>query len=65
MSQFRIERLAEQKRSGFDCGNANLNEYLQQHAGRDQRRRCAVCFLAIEIETDAVAGYYSICIMAL
>ncbi len=60
MSRFRIEKLAKQKRSGFDCGNIELNEYLQRIAGQDQRRRYAVCFLAVEIKSDVVAGYYSL-----
>ena len=58
--RFRVERLAKQDRSSFDCGNDELNRYLKHAAGQDQRRRYAVCFLAIENETEAIAGYYSL-----
>ncbi|WP_417729872.1 GNAT family N-acetyltransferase [Rosistilla oblonga] len=60
MNRFRIDRLVKQNRSDFDCGNEPLNEYLRRHAGQDQRRRCAVCFLAIENATDRIAGYYTL-----
>lgn len=60
MSRFRIEKLAKHKRADFDCANPELNDYLQRHSGQDQRRRYAVCFLAIDIESDIVAGYYTL-----
>jgi len=60
MTRFRIDRLAKQDRTTFDCGNENLNRYLQRQAGQDQRKRYAVCFLAVEEETGRVAGYYTL-----
>lgn len=58
--RFRIERLAKQDRSEFDCGTEILNRYLQKYAGQDQRKRYAVCFVAIEDESGKVVGFYTL-----
>ena len=60
MSEFRIERLHKQVRTGFDCGVAALNRYLVQQAGQEMRRHFAVCFLLIESATESIAGYYTL-----
>jgi GNAT superfamily N-acetyltransferase len=60
MNRFRIERLAKQDRSTFDCGNDALNGYLRRIASQDQKRRYAVCFLAIENESQKIAGFYTL-----
>lgn len=60
MSRFRIEKLEKQNRAGFDCGNAALNDYFQRRAGQDQRRRYAVCFVALDVVSEGVAGYYTL-----
>ena len=58
--QFRIEKLAKHDRSDFDCGTDILNRYLQRQAGQDQRKRVAVCFVAVDDETERVAGFYTL-----
>jgi GNAT superfamily N-acetyltransferase len=57
---FRIERLGKHDRASFDCGTEALNRYLQRQASQDQRKRYAVCFVAVDIETEAVAGFYTL-----
>ncbi|TWT77300.1 Acetyltransferase (GNAT) family protein [Posidoniimonas polymericola] len=57
---FRIERLAKQDRSGFDCGIPPLNDYLHKQAGQDERRRFAACYLLVDAATSEVAGYYTL-----
>jgi len=60
LKPFRIEQLAKQDRSHFDCGTEVLNEYLRKRAGQEQRKRFSTCYLAIENETDLVAGFYTL-----
>ena len=60
MTGMQIEVLTKQDRKGFRCGNEVLDRYLIEHAGQDQRRQYAVCYLAIERETNAIIGYYTL-----
>lgn len=60
MTRFRVEKLAAHDRSGFDCGNEALNRYLQRQASQDQKKRYAVCFLAIDNATESIAGFYTL-----
>jgi GNAT superfamily N-acetyltransferase len=61
MAPFRIEPLAKvHDRSCFDCGVPELNDYFQRRASQDVRRRIAACFVAVEIATLEVAGFYTI-----
>jgi ribosomal protein S18 acetylase RimI-like enzyme len=57
---FRIEPLDKQDRAAFDSETAPLDHYLKTAASQDMRRGLAKCFLAIHIETSAVAGYYTL-----
>ncbi|QDV81256.1 GNAT family N-acetyltransferase [Planctomycetes bacterium TBK1r] len=57
---FRIEKLAKHDRSEFDCGTEALNRYLQRQAGQDQRKRYAVCFVAVDDDSEAVSGFYTL-----
>ena len=47
-------------RTGFDCGVDALDRYFRQLAGQDVKRRVTACFVAREIATDIVAGYYTL-----
>jgi ribosomal protein S18 acetylase RimI-like enzyme len=47
-------------RSAFRCGEEALDRYLQTQATQDIRRRMANCFLAIEVSTLRIAGYYTL-----
>lgn len=60
MSEFRIERLHNHVRTGFDCGVDALNRYFVQQAGQEMRRHFAICFLLIENATESIAGYYTL-----
>lgn len=58
---FRIERLnAAHDRAAFDCGVPALNTYLATRASQDEKRRVASCFIAVEIATSKIAGYYTL-----
>jgi ribosomal protein S18 acetylase RimI-like enzyme len=61
MPRFRIEVLnSTHQRDRFDCGVVPLNDHLHKQAGQDARRRMTACFVAVEIESDRVAGYYTL-----
>ena len=57
---FRIELLDQHDRTEFDCGMPPLNDYLQSRASQDLRRRISMCYVAIENDTDMLAGYYTL-----
>jgi GNAT superfamily N-acetyltransferase len=47
-------------RDVFDCGEPELNEYLQKNARKNHERGGAKTILAIANETQAILGYYSV-----
>ena len=47
-------------KSGFDCGIAELNQYLFRQAGQDTRKYYAAIFVAVEIATNRIIGYYTL-----
>jgi GNAT superfamily N-acetyltransferase len=58
---FRVEPLAdEHDRSAFSCGNDALDRYLSELAGQDQRRGLATVFVLRSVDSDAVAGIYTL-----
>lgn len=59
-SPFRIERLGDHDRGMFDCGVAPLNEYLRRLVTQDTRRNITACYVAVEVVTHRVAGYYTL-----
>ena len=60
-SPFRLEQLGrEHVRTGFCCGEDALDRYFQTQVTQDVRRRIANCFVAVEHETEAIAGFYTI-----
>ena len=59
--QFRIEALApEHDRAGFACRSDPLDKYLREQASQDIRRRTSACYVAIDMQKDTVAGYYTL-----
>jgi ribosomal protein S18 acetylase RimI-like enzyme len=59
--RFRIEALApEHDRAAFACGSEPLDKYLREQASQDIRRRTSACYVAIDEETNAIAGYYTL-----
>ena len=47
-------------RSAFDCGDAELNEFLLRYARQSHDQGGAKTFLAIDDDTRAVIGFYSL-----
>jgi GNAT superfamily N-acetyltransferase len=60
--RFRSERFesARHDRSGFSCGEEELDRYFREFLSQDLRRRAAVAYVLVEQETNAVAGYYTL-----
>ena len=48
-------------RTGFDCGDADLNGFLQRHARKSHEKGGAKTFLAIDdADTTKIIGFYSL-----
>ena len=48
-------------RAGFDCGDTNLNDFLQRHARKSHEKGGAKTFLAIDDKDDTkILGFYSL-----
>jgi GNAT superfamily N-acetyltransferase len=47
-------------RGAFDCGDAELNDFLQRYARQSHDQGAAKTFLAIEDNTRAILGFYSL-----
>ncbi|MGH2617961.1 MAG: GNAT family N-acetyltransferase [Thermomicrobiales bacterium] len=59
--RFRVERLNDtHDRSAFSCGNPALDRYFREHAGQDLRRHLSAIFVAFDVASDAVVGYYAL-----
>ena len=57
----RIEPLsADHDRSRFLSGSEALDRYFREQASQDARRRIATCFVAVNVPTQDVAGYYTL-----
>jgi GNAT superfamily N-acetyltransferase len=52
-------------RAAFDCGDAELNTFLQRYARQSHNQGAAKTFLAIEDTTNAILGFYSVAPAAL
>ena len=48
------------ERKGFDCGEPDLNVYLERQAWQDMRRGVARVFIACSASSPRVMGYYSL-----
>jgi GNAT superfamily N-acetyltransferase len=55
-----FEPLGNQTRAAFSCGDEQLDRYFQERAGQDQRRGIASCFVLIDRDAPAVAGFYTL-----
>jgi len=47
-------------RSAFSSGSDPLDRYFREQASQDVKRRIATCFVAVSVETEEVAGYYTL-----
>lgn len=60
-ARFRLEILNKNhNRNAFTCGEEVLDNYIRSQASQDMRRRIANCFVAIDVASDQIAGYYTI-----
>jgi GNAT superfamily N-acetyltransferase len=60
-AQFTGELLAAiHDRSGFACGSAPLDRYFREQASQDIKRRIATRFVAVDLETRDIAGFYTL-----
>ena len=60
-SPFRLEQLGRaHNRVDFRCGEDALDRYFQTLVTQDVRRRMANCFVAVEQDSEVVAGFYTI-----
>jgi GNAT superfamily N-acetyltransferase len=58
---FIIEPLAARHdRTRFACGVDPLDRYFRERAGQDVRRRATACFVARDVATDRIAGFYTL-----
>lgn len=59
--RFVIEPLAKtHDRSDFTCGNNRIDSYFREVVSQDVKRKYATCFVAREIATNRVAGFYTL-----
>ena len=60
-ARFAIEPLAKaHQRKAFSCGNERIDRYFREAVTQDIKRRYATCFVARDLETDRVAGFYTL-----
>lgn len=58
---FRVEVLGPgHDRYAFSCGVDVLDQYLARQASQDVRRRVSACYVAVEVRSGKVAGYYTL-----
>ena len=48
------------QRADFTCGNDRIDSYFRETVSQDVKRRFATCFVAIEIASERVAGFYTL-----
>ncbi|HYL36990.1 MAG TPA: GNAT family N-acetyltransferase [Bryobacteraceae bacterium] len=60
-ARFRIEPLSDvHDRTRFQSGSEPLDRYLREQASQDTRRHLSTCFVAVEVQTGVIAGYYTL-----
>lgn len=58
---FHLEPLGpSHERSGFACGVDVLDKYLAGQASQDVRRRVSACYVAVEVSSNRIAGFYTL-----
>lgn len=61
MTEWTIQLIARKHRRGdFDCGDAELNEYLCRYARQNTRIGVSRTFVACPLGSEHVAGFYSL-----
>lgn len=60
-ARFAIEPFVKaHQRKAFSCGNERIDRYFRETVTQDIRRRYATCFVARDLETGRVAGFYTL-----
>ena len=59
-ARFRVESLADHDRAKFSCRDASLDRYFKTQVTQDIRRHIANCFVAVDVASGALAGFYTI-----
>jgi ribosomal protein S18 acetylase RimI-like enzyme len=60
-ARFAVEPLSKaHDRSDFTCGNDRIDGYFRETVSQDVKRKYATCFVAREVETGRVAGFYTL-----
>ena len=57
---FSITPLGAQDRKGFSSGVEALDRYFHGQVGQDMRRRLTACYIATDIATGHLAGFYTL-----
>jgi ribosomal protein S18 acetylase RimI-like enzyme len=61
MARFSIEALVpEHERTGFSSGIEPLDRYFREQVTQDARRRVTACYVAVEVATRRIVGYYTL-----
>lgn len=47
-------------RRAFACGVAPLDRYFREQVSQDVRRRVAACYVAVEVASGSLAGFYTL-----
>jgi GNAT superfamily N-acetyltransferase len=48
-------------RSGFDCGEPSLNDFLQRYARQNDAKRISRTYVLLEEGSSSIVGYYTLC----
>jgi hypothetical protein len=60
-AKFAIEPLGKgHHRKAFSCGNERIDHYFCEAVTQDIKRRYATCFVARDLETGRIAGFYTL-----
>ena len=51
---------AAHDRAGFTCGVEALDRYFREQVSQDVKRRATACYVALDVATGKVAGYYTL-----
>jgi GNAT superfamily N-acetyltransferase len=47
-------------RAAFSCGVEALDRYFREQVSQDVKRRATACYVALDVDTGKVAGYYTL-----
>lgn len=60
-ARFAIEPLSKaHDRASFTCGSDRIDTYFRESVSQDVKRKYATCFVARELATGRVAGFYTL-----